>query len=71
MCLAIPVQIEAIKDESTAVASIDGIKKEINVSLVEDLAVGDFVIMHVGFALKKLDKDEAEKTLAMFAEISS
>ena len=71
MCLALPVKIEEIQDESTALANIDGIKKAINVALIEDLQVGDFVIMHVGFALKKLDREEAEKTLALFSEIDS
>lgn len=69
MCLAIPVQIESIEDEMTAVANIGGIRKRINTALVEDLQVGDYVILHVGFALKKLDEDEALKTLALFAEM--
>ncbi len=71
MCLALPVQIEEIQDDTTALANIDGIKKAINVALIEDLQVGDFVIMHVGFALKKLDPEEAEKTLALFSEIET
>ena len=69
MCLAIPVQIESITDDFTAVANIGGLKKSINISLVDDLQVGEYVILHVGFALKKLDEAEALKTLAMFAEM--
>ncbi|MCY0964834.1 HypC/HybG/HupF family hydrogenase formation chaperone [Parathalassolituus penaei] len=69
MCLAIPVQIEQIHDEFSAIANIGGLKKEINIALVDDLQVGDYVILHVGFALKKLDEEEALRTLALFAEM--
>lgn len=69
MCLAIPVQIEQLLDQDTALADIGGVKKEINVALIEDVAVGDYVILHVGFALNKIDPEEAEKTLALFAEL--
>ncbi len=44
-------------------------RKTINVALIEDLAVGDYVILHVGYALNKLDPEEAERTLALFAEL--
>ncbi|WP_299179435.1 HypC/HybG/HupF family hydrogenase formation chaperone [uncultured Neptuniibacter sp.] len=69
MCLAIPVRIEEILDQETAIADIGGVRKEINVALITDLAVGDYVIMHVGYALNKIDPQEAEKTLALFAEL--
>ncbi|WP_210394947.1 HypC/HybG/HupF family hydrogenase formation chaperone [Motiliproteus sediminis] len=69
MCLAIPVRVESLIDEETALADIGGVKKEINVALIEDLAVGDYVILHVGFALNKIDPEEAAKTLALFAEL--
>ncbi|EAR61959.1 HypC/HybG/HupF family hydrogenase formation chaperone [Neptuniibacter caesariensis] len=69
MCLAIPVKIEEIIDAETAIADIGGVRKEINVALITDLSVGDYVIMHVGYALNKIDPEEAEKTLALFAEL--
>lgn len=69
MCLAIPVRVEALIDNETALADIGGVKKEINVALIEDLAVGDYVILHVGFALNKIDPEEAAKTLELFAEL--
>ncbi len=69
MCLAIPVRIEEIIDAETAIADIGGVRKEINVALIGDLNVGDYVIMHVGYALNKIDPEEAEKTLALFAEL--
>lgn len=67
MCLAIPVQIKEIIDENTAVAEISGLKKTISTALLEDVKVGDYVILHVGYALQKIDPDEALKTLALFA----
>ncbi|MDR9469434.1 HypC/HybG/HupF family hydrogenase formation chaperone [Marinospirillum sp.] len=46
-------------------------RKNINTALVDDLQVGDYVILHVGVALKKLDQEEAEKTLALFGELEA
>jgi len=69
MCLAIPVRIEELLDEQTAVACIGGLRKTVNVALLDDLKVGDYVILHVGFALQKLDEAEAQRSLALFAEM--
>ena len=69
MCLAIPVRIEEILDSDTAIADIGGVRKEINIALIADLAIGDYVILHVGYALNKIDPEEAEKTLKLFAEL--
>ncbi|MBS0498421.1 MAG: HypC/HybG/HupF family hydrogenase formation chaperone [Gammaproteobacteria bacterium] len=71
MCLAIPAFVEQLTAENHAIVNLSGIRKEISLALVEDIAPGDYVIVHVGFALQKLDPLEAERTLAMFAEISS
>ena len=69
MCLAIPVRVESIIDTETAVADIGGVRKEINTALIADLQVGDYVILHVGYALNKIDPEEAERTLQLFAEL--
>ena len=69
MCLAIPVRIEQLLDAQSAVATIGGLRKTINVSLLDDLQVGDYVILHVGFALQKLDEAEAMRTLALLEEL--
>jgi len=69
MCLAIPVKVEKILADDTAIVDIGGVKKEISVALIEDLAIGDYVIMHVGYALNKIDPEEAIKTLALFNEM--
>ena len=69
MCLAIPAQVIELRDGDNAVVELAGVRKEISLSLVEGVQVGDYVIVHVGYALNKLDPEEAEKTLALFAEM--
>ena len=60
MCLAIPAEVTKLLPDEMAIVSIDGVSKEISVALIEDLAVGDYVIIHVGYALTKIDPEEAE-----------
>ena len=69
MCLAIPAQVVELRDNDGAVVDLAGVRKEISLALVEGIAVGDYVIVHVGYALNKLDPEEAEKTLRLFAEL--
>jgi len=71
MCLAIPARVESLIDTGNAVVDFGGVRKEISLALVEHVAVGDYVIVHVGYALQKLDPEEAERTLALFAEMSA
>ena len=71
MCLAIPARIEQLIAEDSAIVNLGGVRKEVSLALVEDAAVGDYVIVHVGYALQKLDQDEAERTLEMFAEMGA
>jgi hydrogenase expression/formation protein HypC len=70
MCLAIPVKIVGLADNEMALADVGGIRKEISLALVDDVKVGDYVIAHVGYAINRLDPEEAEKTLALFAELT-
>lgn len=70
MCLALPVQVTQLLDAERAVINLGGIEKEISIVLLEDVAVGDYVILHVGYALTKLEEAEALKTLRVFAELS-
>jgi len=71
MCLAIPARVVEMIDAETALVDLAGVKKAVSLALVEDVAVGDYVIVHVGFALQKLDAAEAERTLALFAEMGA
>jgi hydrogenase expression/formation protein HypC len=70
MCLALPVKVVELGAGDTAIVDLGGVKKEISLALLADVQVGDYVILHVGYALSKLDPEEAEKTLALFAEIN-
>jgi hydrogenase expression/formation protein HypC len=70
MCLAIPARITKLLDGGMAVADVGGVSHSISLSLVEDVKVGDYVIVHVGFALSKFDPEEAAKTLALFDEMN-
>lgn len=69
MCLAIPARVEEIGDDESAIVDFGGVRKSISLALLDDVAVGDYVIVHVGFALQKLDEEEARATLALFAEM--
>lgn len=70
MCLAMPARVAEILEGEQAVVDLGGVRKDVSLALVDDVAVGDYVIVHVGYALNKLDPDEAERTLALFAEMS-
>jgi hydrogenase expression/formation protein HypC len=69
MCLAIPAKVVQLLDGDNGLVDVGGVQKEVSLALVEDVAVGDFVIIHVGYALNKIDPEEAEKTLALFREL--
>jgi hydrogenase expression/formation protein HypC len=71
MCLAIPVRITELLAGDRALASAGGIVREIDIALVDDLQVGDYVILHVGYALSKLNEVEAQKTLEAMAAIGA
>lgn len=69
MCLALPAQIVAIDPiTGMATAAVDNVRVEVSLALVDEIAIGDYVLVHVGYALHKIDEDEALKTLALFAE---
>lgn len=67
MCLAIPVRVVELAADDAAIVDLGGIRKQISLALVDGVQVGDYVILHVGYALSKLDPAEAERTLALFA----
>jgi hydrogenase expression/formation protein HypC len=70
MCLAVPVRVIELLPEAMARVSLDGVTKIISIALVDDVTVGDYVILHVGFALSRLNAVEAERTLAMIREMA-
>ena len=68
MCLAIPTRIVELLPDQLAKVSLDGVIKTISVALLDEVAVGDFVILHVGYALARIDEDEALRTLELLQE---
>lgn len=70
MCLALPARIVALDGTDGATVDLGGVRKAISVALMPGVAVGDYVIVHVGHAIGVIDADEAERTLALFAEMA-
>ena len=70
MCLAIPALLVELLPGDQAVVNLGGIRKQISVALVADVQVGDYVIVHVGHAIGLIDPEEAQRTLALFAEMA-
>jgi len=68
MCLGVPMQVVRI-DGETALCEVDGVQREASLMMVEGVEVGDFVLIHAGFAIEKLDEKEAQETLALFRQI--
>jgi hydrogenase expression/formation protein HypC len=67
MCLAIPARVVELTGPDMARIDLGGVRKEISLALVDGVAVGDYVIVHVGYALTRLDPEEAQRTLDEFA----
>jgi hydrogenase expression/formation protein HypC len=68
MCLAIPARVIELLPDDMARVSLDGVSKVVSVALVEDVAVGDYIVLHVGYALAKIDEAEAKLTLDLLRE---
>ena len=71
MCLALPALVTELLPDDLAKVELGGVRQQVSLALVSDVAPGDYVIVHVGYALAKVDADEAAKTLALFAEMSA
>lgn len=71
MCLAIPAKVVKITAQQQAIVSVGGIEKEISLALVDDVQCGDYVIIHVGFALTRLDEQEAQKTISLLNQMAA
>ncbi|WP_315752378.1 MULTISPECIES: HypC/HybG/HupF family hydrogenase formation chaperone [unclassified Bradyrhizobium] len=69
MCLAIPAEVIKLLADDMAIVSIDGVSKEVSVALIEEIAVGDYVILHVGHALAKIDPEEVRETLDLLRQM--
>jgi hydrogenase expression/formation protein HypC len=69
MCLAIPARVLDRIDADLAMIDAGGVHMRVSLALVPEAAVGDYVIVHAGFAISRLDADEARQTLALFAQM--
>ena len=71
MCLGIPAQIVELTDSVAGIASaeISGVRRAVSVALCPEAGVGDWVLVHVGFALSRIDEDEARKTLELLEQM--
>ena len=67
MCLAIPSMIVKIEDEMATI-DVEGVQRKASLLLVEDARVGDYVIVHAGFAIRKLDEEAARESLKYLRE---
>ncbi len=71
MCLAVPVRVARSSPDEWVEIEVGGIRSRVSIALIEGVALGDYVIVHAGFAITRLDVEEAEKTLALFDEIAA
>jgi len=70
MCLALPTLVVEFQGPDSAIVELGGVRKAIFIALVPQARIGDYVIVHVGHAIGLLDVDEAQSTLALFAELA-
>ena len=70
MCLAIPAKVVQRLDNDQAVVEVGGVRSQISLLLVDGVNIGDYVIVHVGFAITRLDAEDAEKSLALFNDMT-
>lgn len=68
MCLAVPMRVVTIEGEM-AICEIDGVRREASLMMVDNIAVDDYVLIHAGFAIERLDEGEAEETLRLMREV--
>lgn len=66
MCLAVPARVVELGVSQTAVVDLGGVRKSVSLALLDDVQVGDYVIVHVGHAIALVDAEEAAQTLTLF-----
>jgi hydrogenase expression/formation protein HypC len=68
MCLAIPIRVDALLGDDMARVTLGGVSKIVSIALLDGVLVGDYLLIHAGFALTRLDPEEASQTLALMHE---
>jgi hydrogenase expression/formation protein HypC len=71
MCIAMPVRVAALLGEHWVETEVDGVARRVSTAFIEDVALGDYLIVDRGFAVRCLDAEEAAESLALFAEIQT
>lgn len=70
MCLAVPVRVIEVCDDAWAIVDLGGVTSRVSLAFVDNVAAGDYVIVHVGHAIARLDVEQAEESLALFRQIA-
>jgi len=70
MCLAVPAEVMEKKENEMALIEIGGVRKDVSLMLVDGVDVGDYVLVHAGFAIDKIDEGEAKKTMQLLEELA-
>lgn len=70
MCLAVPMKIIEVKENGTGVCELESIRYDVDLSLIEEAKIDEFVIVHAGFAIEKLDIEEANSRLQLFEDLA-
>lgn len=68
MCLALPARVTALHDDGSATVELDGVRQRVSTALLDGVAVDDYLVVHVGYALTRLDEAEAHRTLALLGK---
>ncbi len=70
MCLAVPMKVIELREDRTGVCELENIRYDVDLSLIESVQLDDFVIVHAGFAIEKLDIEEANERLQLFEDLA-
>ncbi|NGZ06175.1 MAG: HypC/HybG/HupF family hydrogenase formation chaperone [Magnetococcales bacterium] len=71
MCLAVPMQIVAIRDDELGTVELDGVRHEVSLMLIDGPQTGDYVLIHAGYAIERLDTHEADERLKLFRHLAA
>ncbi len=69
MCLALPAKVIALHEDQTATVALGEVRQRISTALLDEVRLGDFVVVHVGYALSRLDEAEAQETFALIRQM--
>ena len=70
MCLAIPMKLVEVRGDGSGIVDLDGSRHDVDLTLVAQAGIGDYLIVHAGFAIERLDREDADERLALFAELA-